>query len=123
MKKKTSSGNDYLYIFRGGANPEDLSPEQMQQLMNNWFAWIGELKSRGLYKAGDPLTDEGKVLSGKNGKTVTDGPYAESKETIGGYLIVSGKSLAEATKTAKGCPIFAHGGTVEVRPIQHMPGM
>ncbi len=115
-----STQNDYLFLFRGGASPEDLSPEQMQQLMNKWFAWIGQMKSLGQYKAGEPLHDEGMVLSGKNGKVVTDGPFVESKETVGGYIIVHAGDMAEAVEIAKGCPIFDNNGTVEVRPIQHM---
>lgn len=116
-----SGTNDYLLLFRGGASPKDLSPEQMQQLMNKWFAWIGQMKSRGQYKAGDPLHDEGKCLSGKDGNTVTDGPFVESKETVGGYVIVNARDLTEAAEIAKGCPIFENNGTVEVRPIQQMP--
>ena len=118
---QTSTKNDYLFLFRGGVSPKDLSPEQMQQLMNKWFAWIGQMKSRGQYKAGDPLHDEGKVLSGKNGKTVTDGPFVESKETVGGYIIVEAQDMAAAVEIAKGCPIFENNGNVEVRPVQHMP--
>lgn len=115
--------NDYLLLFRGGASPKDLSPEQMQQLMNKWFAWIGQMRSRSQYKAGDPLRDEGKVLSAKNGKTITDGPFVESKESVGGYIIIHARDLADAAEIAKECPIFENGGTVEVRPIQQMPEM
>ena len=115
--------NDYLYLFRGGADPKQMSPEQMQQNMNQWFAWIGDLRSKGKFKAGEPLGDEGKVLSGKQGLTVTDGPFVEGKEEVGGYLIVSAKDMKEAVEMARGCPIFANNGTVEVRPIQHIPGM
>ena len=120
MAQQTS---DFLYLFRGGADPKQMSPEQMQQNMNRWFAWIGELRSQGKFKAGEPLGDEGRVLSGKKGQTVTDGPFVEGKEEVGGYLIVSAKDIAEAMELAKGCPIFENKGTVEVRPIQHIPGM
>ncbi|HXT38576.1 MAG TPA: YciI family protein [Candidatus Angelobacter sp.] len=115
--------NDYLYLFRGGADPKQMSPEQMQQNMNQWFAWIGDLRGKGKFKAGEPLGDEGKVLSGKKGQTVTDGPFVEGKEEVGGYLIVSAKDMMEAVEMARGCPIYANNGTVEVRPIQHIPGM
>ncbi len=119
MAKQT----DYLFLFRGGADLSTQSPEQMQQTMNKWFAWIGELRGQGKYKAGDPLGDEGKVLSGKKGRTITDGPFVEGKETVGGYVIVSAKDTSEAMAIAKGCPIFDNGGSLEVRPVEHIPGM
>src|ERR1043165_458181 len=114
---------DFLYLFRGGADPKLMSPEQMQQNMNRWFAWMGDLRNKGKFKAGEPLGDEGKVLSTRKGAVVTDGPFAEGKEEVGGYLIVSANDLNEAVELAKGCPIFENNGTVEVRPIQHLPGL
>ncbi len=115
--------NDFLYLFRGGADPKQMSPEQMQQNMNKWFAWMGELRAKGKFKAGEPLGDEGKVLSGSKGAVVTDGPFVEGKEEVGGYWIVSATDLNEAVALAKGCPIFENKGTVEVRPIEHIPGL
>jgi hypothetical protein len=112
--------NTFLYIFRGGADPRQMSPEQMQKNMDAWFGWINELRNKGHFEAGEPLHSEGKVLSGKNGQTVTDGPYAEGKEEVGGYLIVSARDLEHATELSKGCPIFQNDGSVEVRPIQKM---
>jgi len=114
---------DFLYLFRGGMDPKQMSPEQMQQSMNKWFAWMGELRGQGKFKAGEPLGDGGKVLSGKKGAVVTDGPFVEGKEEVGGYLIVSAVDLKEAVALAKGCPIFENNGTVEVRPIERIPGM
>src|SRR5438477_12599796 len=117
----SEQGNDFLYLFRGGADPKRMSPEQMQQNMNKWFAWMGQLRSQGKFKAGQPLGDEGQVLSGSKGSVVTDGPFVEGKEEVGGYLIVAAKDLNEAVALAKGCPIFDNDGTVEVRPIEHLP--
>jgi hypothetical protein len=56
----------------------------MQQDIDAWFAWIGELRNKGHFEAGEPLHDEGEVLSGKKGQSVTDGPYVEGKEEVGG---------------------------------------
>ncbi len=81
------------------------------------------MKSRGIYLGGDPLEDEGKILSSKDGRTVTDGPFVESKEAVGGYVLIQARDMAEAVEIAKGCPIFANRGSVEIRPIQHIPGM
>ena|ERR1051326_1881475 len=115
--------NDFLYLFRGGADPRQMTPEQMQQNMNRWFSWIGELRSQGRFKAGQPLGDAGKVLSGSKGSGITDGPYAEGKEEVGGYLIVTARDLDEAVSLARGCPILDNDGTVEVRPLEKLPGL
>ena len=115
-----AESNSFLYIFRGGADPNQMSPEDMQRNMDAWFAWMGELKSKGHLEAGEPLHDGGKVLKGKRGQSVTDGPYAEGKEEVGGYLIVTARDLEHAAELAKGCPIFQNDGSVEVRAIRKM---
>jgi hypothetical protein len=109
--------NSYLYVFRGGMSGG--TPAETQANMQKWGAWIKQLTEKGTFKAGEPLEQGGKVLSGKN-KTLTDGPYAEAKDVIGGYLLVTARSLDDATEIARGCPIFDHGGTVEVRPVMKM---
>lgn len=109
---------DYLFLFRGGhAAHAKMSPEQMQQHMEKWMAWIDRLSKAGIYKAGEPLEAEGKVIRGKK-MDVTDGPYAESKDVVGGYLIVKADSLAKATGIARECPIFETDGAVEIREIR-----
>jgi hypothetical protein len=108
---------NYLYIFRGGMPPT--SPQQMQQQMQKWGDWIQQLTKSGNFKAGEPLEVGGKVLAGKK-KLVTDGPYAEAKDLVGGYLLVSAKSLDDATELARGCPVFEADGSVEVRAIREM---
>jgi hypothetical protein len=109
---------NYLYLFRGG-DRTGLSPTQMQADMQRWVDWMQALSKTGNFKAGEPLESSGKTLSGKK-KTVTDGPFAESKDLIGGYLLVSAETLDHAVELAKGCPIFEHDGTVEVRAIREM---
>jgi hypothetical protein len=109
--------SDFLYVFRGGAN--NLSPAEMQANMQKWVAWIKELGDKGHFKGGEPLENGGKVVRGK-GKVVTDGPYAEAKDLVGGYLIVSAKDINEAVELSRGCPIFEYDGTVEVRGIMKM---
>ncbi len=108
---------DFLFLFRGGSAPA--SPEEGQKRMQRWTSWIEGLAKAGKTKGGFPLETGGKYLSGPN-KLVTDGPYAESKEVVGGYLIVTANDLAGAAELAKGCPIFGEGGSVEVRPIMPM---
>lgn len=109
-----------MYLFRGGdIQSSQESPEAMQQHMQKWIKWMEELGKNGRFIGGEPLTTQGAVVTNK-GKIVTDGPYAEGKELIGGYLIVKAKDLKEAAELSKGCPIFEYDGTVEVRPIQKM---
>jgi hypothetical protein len=110
---------DFLYLFRGGAPHSGASPEDVQTHMKKWYTWIEQLNKQGRYKAGDPLEAGGNVVRGHS-KLVTDGPFAESKENVGGYLLITAADLAEATEMAKGCPIFENGGHVEVRPIAKM---
>lgn len=109
--------NEYLYLYRNG---EKLSPEQMQEQMGLWMDWLKELGAKGVLKsAGHPLERNGKLVSGAKA-TVTDGLFAEAKDIIGGYSIVSARDLDEAVLFTKGCPIFLTGGGVEVRPIMKM---
>ena len=110
---------NYLYIFRGG-NMKALSPQQMEENMKRWGAWIGELSKTGNFKAGDPLGDEARVVTGKR-KSVTDGPFGETKDLVGGYLLVTAASLDAATELARGCPIFERDeGSVEIREVRPM---
>src|SRR5690242_17905057 len=95
---------DFIYLFRG-AEPQQSSPEHMQAHMQKWRAWIDELAKKGHFKSGEPLDSTGKVIA-RNQKTVTDGPYAEAKDIIGGYLLVAAENLNQATELAKGCPVF-----------------
>jgi hypothetical protein len=107
--------SEYLYLYRGGEQPS--SPKLMQEQMERWGAWLKDLGEKGHLKSpGQPLEGTGKVVKGSN-KTVTDGPFAEAKDVVGGYSIVEAKSIDQATELARGCPVFLHGGSVEVRPV------
>jgi hypothetical protein len=107
----------FLFIYRG--NPEamaQLPPEEMQQHMQKWQTWIGEALQKGwMVDSGDALTPEGRVV--KSAKVVTDGPFVESKEVVGGFSIVQADSIAAAAELAKGCPGLLTGGKVEVRTL------
>ena len=109
---------DFLYVFRGGGY-QQLSPEQMQKHMQAWGNWIGELSKRGQFKGGDPLEAGGKQVKGKK-NTVVDGPFAEAKDLVGGYLLVTADNLDDAAELARGCPILEVDGAVEIRPIRKM---
>jgi hypothetical protein len=109
--------SDYLLLFRGTDWDKGLSPEEIQKVVNQLTAWIDGLNRAGRVRAGHPLGEAGRTLSGKNGRQVADGPFAETKEAIGGYLILQAESLDEAVELARGYPCLECGGTVEVRPV------
>lgn len=109
--------SEFLYLYRGGQRPT--SPAEAQKEMQRWMDWMKDLGARGHLKLqGHPLERTGKLVSGKS-KTVTDGPFAE-KDMVGGYTLIEAKDIAHATELSMGCPIFEHGGQVEVRPVQQM---
>jgi hypothetical protein len=108
--------SEFTYLFRG--RETSASPEQMQKTMEKWVAWFKDLGAKGHIKdPGHPLEHTGKVVKGTQ-KAVIDGPYAEAKDVVGGYVVIEAKDLAHATELSKGCPILEVGGSVEVRPIQ-----
>ncbi len=108
---------NFLFIYRGGADAESkMSPDEMQKLMQKWTDWIGTGFQQGwMLDAGDALGPEGRVVKPKN--VVTDGPFVESKEIVGGYSVVKADSLDAAAAFAKGCPALLTGGCVEIRPM------
>src|SRR6185436_11327647 len=113
----TQSQNGYMLIFRGTDWYKGLSPEQMQQVADQWMAWFNRLKDQGKAVAGSPLEPEGKIVSGKSGRVVSDGPFAESKEAIGGYFLLKVGTLDDAVAIAQECPGLSYGIRVEVRPV------
>jgi len=116
MKKTPTS--QYMFLAKGAAcDNAGLSPQQMQAHMQETYAWIDGLTKQGVMTAAQPLTPEGKVISGKNGSVISDGIAAESKEAVGGFFIVNAATMAEAVSIARTCPMFNHGGTLEVRQI------
>src|SRR5437763_8243380 len=96
--------SEYLLLFRGSSWEKGLSPEQMQNAAGKFMAWFERLKLEGKCKGGQPLERSGKIVSGKSGRTVSDGPFAESKEAIGGYFLLDVSGLEEAVALAQGCP-------------------
>jgi hypothetical protein len=90
----------------------------MQKALQKWVAWFKDLDAKGYIKdPGHPLEGVGKVVRG-NAKVVNDGPYAEAKDVVGGFMTVEANDLAHAVEISKGCPILEGGGSVEVRPVE-----
>ncbi|MEM7229093.1 MAG: YciI family protein [Planctomycetota bacterium] len=99
---------------------DDLTPEQMQQIVQRYNDWAGKLAQEGRMVAGEKLTDEpGKVMrrSG-NDTTVTDGPFSETKEVFGGFFIIHANSYEDAVAVSQDCPHLEHGGTIELRAVE-----
>ena len=110
--------SEFLYLYRGGE--QGRSPERMQQMMQKWMTWLKELGQKGHVKdQGQPLERAGKLVKGKQ-KAVTDGPFAEAKDVVGGYTLIEARDLDQAVELSKGCPIFEVEGAVEVRPVMKM---
>ena len=111
----------YLILLYGGHDSMSrLSPEEAQAHMGEWRTWMGDLLKEGLLIGGNPLTREGRVLKGQEGTVVKDGPYAETKEAVAGYVMINANSLDHAAEISRGCPGLKVGTDVEVRPIAEM---
>ncbi len=112
----------YMLFFRSGVPNEDafqdLSPEQMQTEIQKWNNWIGGIAAQGKLVSSEGLYPTGKVVNGSK-HLITDGPFVESKEIVGGYLMMHADSMEEAVEAAKGCPVFEQEGRVEVRQVQN----
>ncbi|MEO7999151.1 MAG: YciI family protein [Gemmatimonadaceae bacterium] len=115
--------SDFILLYRSAPASRAAAfatPEMAQQSMQRWLAWMRELEKQGhLKESGQPLEASGLTVMGKS-KAVTDGPFAEAKDLIGGYSIITAKDIAEAAELAKGCPILEGDGSVEVRPVRKM---
>jgi hypothetical protein len=110
--------NEFTMIFRSDpALSANVTADQWKQRLEAWGNWMGGIAAQNkLASSGNRLGDEGAVLKSKT--IVTDGPYAETKELVGGYIVVRAADLAEAIELAKGCPMLTgNGGSVEVRSI------
>jgi hypothetical protein len=108
----------FLFVYRNSSESYGtMSPDEMQRMLQKWNAWITEgLRKGWMLDAGDGLKKEGRVVNAK--KVISDGPFIEVKEIVGGFSIVQAGTLDAAAELARGCPIFQRGGSVEVRPLQ-----
>jgi hypothetical protein len=108
-----------MLFIRNGDEPQDLSAEEIQQAIQRFSNWARKLREQGKLVAAEKLKDnEGLMLSTRNGQIAVDGPFAETKETIGGYFIIEAGNLAEAIEITKECPALSHNGKVELREVE-----
>jgi hypothetical protein len=111
--------SEYVFLYRGGEDGSS-SPERAQQMMQKWMTWLKDLADKGHIKdQGQPLERTGKIVKGSK-KTVTDGPFAEAKDIVGGYTLIEARDLDQAVELSKGCPILEVEGGVEVRPVMKL---
>jgi hypothetical protein len=108
---------EYILLFRHENMNGKVSPEQMQQWMKQQMDWVNNIASKNKFVSGTGLQfEDARVVNHK--KIVTNGPFGDIKETLGGYIVVKAESADEAAEFAKGAPILqGEGNTVEVRQI------
>jgi hypothetical protein len=119
MNANPAPAGPYMLFFRN-TGPEifrPLSDKQRQHLINDWNAWFEGLLADGRAVEGQPLELETRTISGAAGGRITDGPFPEAKEAIGGYVLLTVTSLEEATTIAQQHPALAHGMVIEVRQL------
>ncbi|WP_298145739.1 YciI family protein [Flavobacterium sp.] len=108
----------FMFLFRGGdTHISTANSQSAMDIIQTWNDWMQGLAEKGILAGGDALQVSGKHVKGSK-KVVSDGPYAEGNEMVGGYLIVNAKDINDAVEISKGCPIFKEDGSLEVRPIQ-----
>src|SRR5262245_43498169 len=117
--------SDLAFLFRATeeqAREAMGTPERAQQSLQRWLAWVGELQAKGQLKnPGLPLDRTGKVVTGAKvtgaKQVVTDGPYAEAKDMVLGFMVVEARDVDHAVEIAGGCPMVLGGCSVEIRPV------
>ncbi len=113
----------FVFLFRSdeaGYRTAMGTPERAQRSLQAGLSWIRELETTGHLKdPGQPLERTGKVV--RKDKTVTDGPYAEAKDLVLGFIVIEANDLTQAAELAERCPMVLGGGSVEVRPVGKPP--
>ncbi len=111
---------NYLFLFRGGLDFTKAPQEQVQQVIQKWTNWVGDLTKKGIYNGGERLTRNDAVVIKGGAKEIGDGPYTVNGEMVGGYISVKADNLQQAIDIANGCPIFLFDGNIEIREIAKM---
>src|SRR4029077_1339465 len=113
----TQNQNGYMLLYRSSEWYKTLSQEELQKLINQNQASFERLTAQGKAKPGRALERIGATVSGRTGQFVMDGPFADCKEAIGGYLVLDVETIEEAIAIAQSSPGLAYGGSIEVRPV------
>jgi len=109
--------SEFMFLFRRPEyDPGSISPADMETLVKKWEDWIAGIAAQGkLASSGQRLSEDGKVI--RAGGVITDGPFVEIRERLGGYIVVKAATLDEAATLAHGCPVLEVNGSVEIRPF------
>lgn len=107
--------SDFVLLLRGG-DFQKYSPEEMQAIVEKYIKWGDQLREQGRYKGGNELKETGRILSRRDDR-VLDGPFAETKESVGGFFVIEASDYEEAVRIAKDCPHLLFGGEVELREV------
>src|SRR5437764_15136657 len=107
MSTQNQNQNGYMLLFRGTDLRKGLSPEELQKVTDNWMNWFKRLTEEGKAVAGNPLEREGKIVAGKD-RVVSDGPFAESKEAVGGYFLLDVATIDYPLPIASKLPGFTY---------------
>ena len=111
--------SQFLLLLRQPHEGPAPTPEEMQHIMSRFGEWMDQMRRNGAVVGTNGLENTGTVLRGSRGLSTTDGPFAESKEIVGGYVLVQAGSLSEAIEMARDCPGLDYRMTVEVRPVRN----
>jgi hypothetical protein len=112
--------NHYVLLLRDSGQHKGLSPEEIQSIIGKYKAWSDRMRAEGIVVGGKKLADgAGRVLRGDHGKpVVSDGPYVEAREVLGGLFEIVADSYDAAVEIAKGCPHMENGSSIEIRAIE-----
>ncbi len=106
----------FALFIRGEDRWSQLSPAEMQETVQKYSAWARRLREEGRLVDAEGLDGSGRVLVGQDG-VITDGPFPETRELVGGYYILTAADFDDALAIARDCPALSYGGAVEVRPV------
>jgi len=108
-----------ILIYGKESDWAGISPERASEIMSAYYAYTSKLKEAGVHVAGDELdvVAKAKSIRGIGGTNVVDGPFVDTKESLGGYYLIEVANDAEALKWAKQAPSMLHGGGIELRPL------
>lgn len=115
--------NQYLLLLHENpADYTDLSPAEMESMIARYSAWAGEMAAKGLLVSGEKLTDDGGKILRRNKESVlvSDGPYAEAKDVIGGIFVIKADSDEQAQKLAEACAHLQGNNWIELRKIENL---
>jgi hypothetical protein len=124
VAERKEDGMQYLLLIYGDESQQEQQPEDMAAALKPWWDYGDWLKEKGWYVGGNALqpTAAATTVRAQGGKSLTtDGPFAETKEQLGGYYMVDCKNLDEAIEAASRIPAVEWGGSIEVRPVQEFP--